>query len=90
LKEWYAVVHNQWKGKEINCTINAAINQAKELINDIDHLEKEIKNNITHTARINAVCFASEPITKTIGGNEAAWWKEALTITKKAQSLNGI
>jgi hypothetical protein len=58
LRDWYAVVRNQWKGKEINHTIDTAINQAKGAINEIDCLNKEINNDIACTAGINTVRFA--------------------------------
>jgi hypothetical protein len=80
LREWYAAARNQWgRKKEINHNIDAAINQAKESINEIDCLEKEIKNDIACAAGINTVRFASKPtITKAMIDDKKARWQKVL------------
>jgi hypothetical protein len=77
LKEWYAAARNQLeKKKEINRDIDVATDQAKESINEIDRLEKEVKNDIAHAAGINTVRFAPESTIQ--DGNEAVRWRKAL------------
>jgi hypothetical protein len=81
LREWYAAARSQLEKEGINHDIDAAIDQAKESINKIDRLEKEIENDIARAAGINAVHFAPESTIQ--NGDEAARWQKALTKQKE-------
>jgi hypothetical protein len=95
LEEWYAMARNQWKGKEVNETINRAVPEDEVTLTRIDtvteshHPDRRIEGSIARVTSIKDVSSAPNSVvvrTTKISSVEAARWRRALGIEKQRES----